>query len=337
MTSSQRIGIIGAGSWGSALALLLAKKEKEIILWGHNPSHIKAVKKTRKNTPYLPDILLPENIHLTTDLTTAATAEIIFFVVPSKFVRGVATSLNNVLSSQAHPILISCTKGIEYTTGKLMSEVISEIIPAASLAVLSGPNLAGDIAHGLPAAGVLGCVEKNHLPTLQKIFYGTNYRAYTSDDVRGIQLGGALKNIFAIAAGVSDGLGMGENARAGLVTRALAEMTRLGVAMGGSPKTFSGLSGIGDLMATCFSPQSRNYQAGRALCHGKSPAEIQNATAMIAEGFFTARSAQQCARALQVDTPIINEVVALLDSGKKVEEAMKELLGRRLRSEEEDL
>ncbi|MBX9742935.1 MAG: NAD(P)-dependent glycerol-3-phosphate dehydrogenase [Chthoniobacterales bacterium] len=337
MSSQKKIGIIGAGSWGSALAVLLAKTGKEIILWGHHPEHIKSLQQARMSALYLPGISFPTTIHPTTDLAEVATAEIIFFVVPSKFLREVATSLSQVISSQAHPVLISCTKGIEYTTGKLMSEIIEELIPQASVAVLSGPNLAVDIARGLPAAGVLGCSEKALLPWLQEIFFNTSYRAYTSDDIRGIQLGGALKNIFAIAAGVSDELGMGENARAGLVTRSLAEMTRLGVAMGGVRKTFSGLSGIGDLMATCFSSKSRNYQAGRELCHGKSSVEILNSMTMIAEGFFTARSAQQCARALQVETPIIDEVVAVLDEGKKVQEAIKELFGRRLRSEAEEL
>lgn len=336
MSSQQGpIAIIGAGSWGSALALLFAKAGKEVILWGHNPEHIRNLEQTRTNALYLPGISFPNTIHPTTDLAVAATAEIIFFVVPSQFLREMATSFSQVLNAQAHPILISCTKGIEYATGKLMSEILKELIPTASVAVLSGPNLAVDIAYGLPAAGVLGCQEKALLPSLQTIFSNTSYRAYTSDDIRGIQLGGALKNIFAIAAGVSDELGMGENARAGLVTRSLAEMTRLGVAMGGTRKTFSGLSGIGDLMATCFSSKSRNYQAGRELCHGKSSAEIQNAMTMVAEGFFTARSAQHCAQALQVETPIINEVVAVLDKGKSVQEAIKGLFGRRLRAEEE--
>ncbi len=334
MTSPKKISIIGAGSWGSALAVLLAKVGHKIILWGHNPSHIENLQKSREAAPYLPGIFLPENVHSTTDLAKAAEAEIIFFVVPSKFVREVATSLRELIKPDSYPIIVSCTKGIEYASGKLMSEVIAEIIPTATLAVLSGPNLAGDIARGLPAAGVLGCTDETRLSCLQTIFYNTSYRAYTSDDLRGIQLGGALKNIFAIATGVSDGLGMGENARAGLVTRALAEMTRLGVAMGGAHKTFFGLSGIGDLMATCTSRQSRNYQAGLQLCLGKSPVEIQNTMTMIAEGFFTARSAQQCARHLHIETPIIDEVVAVLDHGKTAMAAMKELLGRRLRSEE---
>lgn len=336
-SSPNTISIIGAGSWGSALALLFAKAGKEVILWGHNPSHIQNLQETQSNALYLPGIPFPKTIHPTTDLTVAAAAKIIFVVVPSKFLREVAILLSQAISPKDNPILISCTKGIEYASGKLMSEILEELIPTASIGVLSGPNLATDIAHGLPAAGVLGCSDTSLLPGLQKIFSNTSYRVYTSDDIRGVQLGGALKNIFAIAAGVSDELGMGENARAGLVTRSLAEMTRLGVAMGGARKTFSGLSGIGDLMATCFSSKSRNYQAGRELCHGKSPLEIQNSMTMIAEGFFTARSAQQCARTLQVETPIINEVVAVLDKGKKVQEAIKELFGRRLRSEEEEV
>lgn len=333
----ETIAVIGAGSWGSALAILLAKAGKKIILWGHNPTHIEKLQTTRTNALYLPGVPFPSTVDLTTDLALAARAGIIFIVVPSKFLRTVATSLSQVIPSEAQPILVSCTKGIEYATGKLMSEILGELIPAASLAVLSGPNLAIDIACGLPAAGVLGCEKKELLPSFQKIFSSTTYRAYTSNDIRGIQLGGALKNIFAIAAGVSDELGMGENARAGLVTRSLAEMTRLGVAMGGARKTFSGLSGIGDLMATCFSSKSRNYQAGKELCHGKSSTDIQNSMTMIAEGFFTARSAQQCAQALQVETPIIDEVVAVLDEGKTVQEAIKGLFGRRLRAEEEEL
>lgn len=335
MTSSFPISIIGAGSWGSALALTLARGGSKVLLWGHNSQQVEITQQTRINERYLPGVIFPEEITLTTSLQKASEAEIIFFVIPSKFLREIAISLKTVLDPKSHPIIVSCTKGIEHTTGKLMTEVIQEVIPLATMATLSGPNLARDIAQGLPAAGVLGCEDSQSLSRLQMIFYQTSYRVYTSNDVRGIQLGGALKNVFALATGVSDGLGMGENARAGLVTRALAEMTRLGVAMGGHHKTFSGLSGIGDLMVTCFSPQSRNYQAGLQLCEGKSSLQIQNSMTMVAEGLFTARSAQECARKCQVETPIIDAVVDLLDHGKKPELIIKELLGRRLRSEVE--
>ncbi|MFZ4115143.1 MAG: NAD(P)H-dependent glycerol-3-phosphate dehydrogenase [Chthoniobacterales bacterium] len=333
--TSHSISILGAGSWGSALSLIFARAGKSVTLWGHNATHLQAIQESRLNARYLPEITFPENIHLTTSLSEAAEAGILFFVVPSKFFRAVATSLATCIDPSTTPTIISCTKGIEPTSGKLMSEILTEIIPTASIAVLSGPNLAGEIARGLPAAGVLGGHHEAALASLQNIFHQTHYRAYTSSDVSGIQLGGALKNIFAIATGASDGLGMGENARAGLVTRALAEMTRLGVSMGGRPQTFSGLSGIGDLMATCFSSQSRNYQVGWQLAQGKSPTQIEHSMTMIAEGLFTARSAQECARERGIEVPIIDEVVAVLDNGKSPREAIKGLLGRRLRSEEE--
>ncbi|MEI7962616.1 MAG: NAD(P)H-dependent glycerol-3-phosphate dehydrogenase, partial [Verrucomicrobiota bacterium] len=217
----------------------------------------------------------------------------------------------------------------------LMSEVIAGQFPSATLAVLSGPNLAGEIAGGIPAAGVIGCADAAALGSVQGLFEGTTYRAYTSNDLRGIQLGGALKNIFAIGAGVSDGLGLGENARAGLVTRSLAEMTRLGVAMGGGRETFSGLSGIGDLMVTCFSTRSRNHQVGVRLGAGETLAAITASMTTVAEGIPTTASAFACARRLGVETPIIDEVYAVLQGEKTPAQAMKSLMTRQLRGEEE--
>ena len=334
MARHRKICVLGTGSWGSALALTMAHEGHPIKLWGHNPQHVEEMKISRLNPAYLPGIIFPNNIHLTSDLAECAEAEVIFFVIPSKFSRSIAVAL-----SQASPhfagTIISCTKGIEHQSGKLMSEVLAEILPHASMAVLSGPNLAGDIARGLPAAGVLGCEEPSLTTRLLSVFQETSYRAYSSSDIRGIQLGGALKNIFAIAAAVSDGLGMGENAKAGIVTRSLAEMTRLGTAMGGDRQTFSGLSGVGDLMVTCFSPHSRNYQAGLQLCRGKSASEIQHSMVMVAEGLPTAQSAQACAQKLDVEVPIIDAVVDLLHQKKTPQEAMYDLLQRKLRSEEE--
>ncbi|MCX6957020.1 MAG: NAD(P)-dependent glycerol-3-phosphate dehydrogenase [Verrucomicrobiae bacterium] len=334
MIQPKKIGVLGTGSWGSALALTMAQQGHPIKLWGHNPHHVEEIKSSRLNPAYLPGIIFPSNIHLTSDLAECAEAEVIFFVVPSKFLRSVAAALSQTSPHFAGTI-ISCTKGIEHQSGKLMHEVLAEILPRASMAVLSGPNLAGDIARGLPAAGVLGCEDPALTTSLLSIFQETSYRAYSSSDIRGIQLGGALKNIFAIAAAVSDGLGMGENAKAGIVTRSLAEMTRLGTAMGGDRQTFSGLSGVGDLMVTCFSSRSRNYQAGLQLCHGKSASEIQHSMGMVAEGLPTAQSAQACAQKLDVEVPIIDAVVDLLHQKKTPQEAMYDLLQRKLRSEEE--
>ncbi len=324
--------MLGTGSWGSALALTLAQQGNAITLWGHHPQHVEEMKISRLNPTYVPGVIFPKHIHLTHDITECCDADVIFFVVPSKFLRSVAIKLAKASPSLAGT-MISCTKGIEHQSGKLMNEVLAEILPHASMAVLSGPNLAGDIARGLPAAGVLGCEDLSMTTSLLSIFQETSYRAYSSSDIRGIQLGGALKNIFAIAAAVSDGLGMGENAKAGLVTRALAEMTRLGVAMGGDRQTFSGLSGVGDLIATCFSVHSRNYQAGLQLCQGRSSDDIQHSMVMVAEGLPTAQSAQACAQKLDVEVPIIDAVVDLLHQKKTPQEAMKELLGRRLKAE----
>lgn len=311
----------------------MAQSGSSIKLWGHNPHHVEEIESSRLNPIYLPGIIFPKNIHLTSELEECTEAKVVFVVVPSKFLRNVTAAFAKI-APHFSGLIISCTKGIEHGSGKLMSEILAELCPHATIAALSGPNLAGDIARGLPAAGVLACGESERHEELLSLFQGTSYRAYSSSDMRGIQLGGALKNIFAIAAAISDGLGMGENAKAGLVTRALAEMTRLGTAMGGDRKTFSGLSGVGDLMATCFSRHSRNYQAGLQLCQGKSSDDIQHSMVMVAEGLLTAQSAQTCAQKLDVEVPIIDAVVSLLHQKKTPREAMRELLGRRLKAEE---
>jgi glycerol-3-phosphate dehydrogenase (NAD(P)+) len=314
------------------LALLLAKKGVEVPLWGHDPAQVASLCADRLNAKYLPGVKLPPEIRPTNDLSECAAAGVIVIAVPSKHLGAVAAQLATVLPGKG--TLVSCTKGIEQERGLLMSEVISEKILGATLAVFSGPNLAGEIGRGLPAAGVIGCVDPEVLSAVQALFEGTGFRAYTSSDVRGIQLGGALKNVFAIAAGVSDGLGLGENARAGLVTRALAEMSRLGVAMGGHRETFRGLSGIGDLMLTCFSAQSRNHQVGFRLGRGETLDQISASMTMVAEGVPTAASAQACARRLGVETPIIDEVEALLHGRKTPSQAMKSLMSRGLKAEE---
>jgi glycerol-3-phosphate dehydrogenase (NAD(P)+) len=333
--SVPSVSILGAGGWGTALALLLSSPDREVVLWGHDPVHVEAMAREQTNAKYLPGVVLPSSIKPTADLALALQSEILFLAIPSKYLAGIVSQLAALCGNRS-PILVSCTKGIELERGLLMSELISEQMPSANIAVLSGPNLAGEIALGIPAAGVIGCHDVTALTRVQELFVGTRFRAYTSGDVRGIQLGGALKNIFAIAAGISDGLGLGENARAGLVTRSLAEMTRLGIAMGGSRDTFGGLSGIGDLMVTCFSPRSRNHQLGFRLGSGESLASIITSMgSMVAEGIPTTMSAQAAARRLSVETPIINEVSEILLGMKTSAEAMKSLMGRDLRAEEE--
>lgn len=328
----EKISIIGAGSWGSALAILLADHGLPITLWGHNSNVVEEINTLHRNSAYLPEIAMPANVRATSDLADALEAPLIFMVTPSKAVRSIAGMLA-ALSPKPRTIIVSCTKGIEHGSGKLMSEVIGECLPECRLAVLSGPNLALEIARRIPAASVIGSAFEDILEPLQQVLSVKGFRPYTSDDVMGIQLGGALKNIFAIAAGVSDGFKMGDNAKAALVTRSLAEMTRLGVALGGRKETFFGLSGVGDLMATCFSKQSRNRLFGERLGRGEKPAQIIESMRMVAEGVPTTLSAWDCAKRFGIEAPVTQEIHSVLYEDKSLLEAMAGLMERPPKSE----
>jgi len=328
----KKISVIGGGSWGTALAVLLAEQRSEVLLWAHNPAVVDELVSNRTNTPYLPGVRLPPNVYATGNLEETLDAQLMLFVTPSKATRQVAETLSQFTNGDGL-VIVSCTKGIEHNSGKLMTQVIDECLPASRTAVLSGPNHAVEVAQRIPAAGVIGCVHPDLLDPLQKAFSVPSFRAYTSDDVTGIQLGGALKNIFAIAAGVSDGFNMGDNAKAGLVTRSLAEMMRLGVALGGRKETFFGLSGVGDLMVTCFSRHSRNRKVGERLGRGETRAEIESSMKMVAEGVPTAFSGWQCAQRLGIEAPVTAQIHSVLYEGKPPHEAMWELLGRPPKSE----
>ncbi len=325
--------ILGTGGWGTALAVQWARDADGIVLWGHTPERVEEIARTRKNPEYLPAAELPPNVRLTSDLAECAEADLIAFVTPSVVLRQVAARLGPMMKNET-AVLLSCTKGIEHGTGMRMSEILAEQFPANPVAVLSGPNLAAEVAQGLPTATVLGCRDQSIAETLQQTLGSSRFRVYTSDEIVGIELGGALKNIFAIPAGVSDGFGLGDNSKAALVTRSFAELVRLGVAMGGEARTFQGLSGAGDLVATCFSRHSRNRRVGEQLGQGKSLAEITNGMKAVAEGIPTARSAFECARKLGVETPIIDQVYAVLHQGKLPAQAMQELLERDQKSEQ---
>ena len=328
----KKISVIGAGGWGTALALLLAENRAQVRLWAHNPAVAEELVSKRTNESYLSGVRLPPNVYATGNLDDALDAELILIVTPSKALREVAQQIATK-GPQQNTVLVSCTKGIEHDTGKLMTQILEECLPNHQVGVLSGPNHAEEVAQRIPAAGVIGSKHADLLPHLQKTFSLPSFRAYTSDDVMGIQLGGALKNIFAIAAGVSDGFNMGDNAKAGLVTRSLAEMMRLGVALGGRQETFFGLSGVGDLMVTCFSRHSRNRKVGERLGRGESPAQIQASMKMVAEGVPTTLSAWQCAQRYKIEAPVTSEVYATLYQDKPPHEAMWELLGRPPRAE----
>ncbi len=330
--SVRHTAILGAGGWGTALAILWSKRGNPLTLWGHNPDRVAQLRATRENTEYLPGVKIPESIAITSDIADCTSADLIVFVTPSVALRPVAERLRTAgLSSRA--ILLSCTKGIEHGTGKRMTEVLHEIFPDNTVAVLSGPNLAAEVSRDLPSAAVLGCRNPQCAEELQSYLGSERFRIYSSDETIGIELGGALKNVFAIAAGASDGFSLGDNSKAALVTRSLAELLRLGTAMGGNPRTFYGLSGAGDLIATCFSQLSRNRRVGERLGRGETLAQISASTHTIAEGIPTAQSAYECARRFQIETPIIDQIYSVVHEGKRPADAMQALLARDQKAE----
>ncbi len=329
----DKTAILGAGSWGTALAWLWGKDGRQISLWGNNPERVERMQQTRENSDYLPTLKIPNSVNITHELHDCADADLIVFVTPSTALRGIVMRLQGVVDS-AQAVLLSCTKGIEHGTGMRMTQILGEIFPKHRLAVLSGPNLAAEVVRNLPTATVIGCRDPECAANLQTFLGSSRFRIYTSEEITSIELGGALKNVFAIAAGASDGLGLGDNTKAALVTRSLAEMIRLGTAMGGSFKTFYGLSGSGDLIATCFSKHSRNRRVGEHLGRGETLQQITSSMQMVAEGIPTTKSAYECARRLSVDTPIIDQVYSLLYERKAPIQAMQELLERDQKAEQ---
>ena len=325
-------GIVGAGSWGTALALVLHRNGLHVTVWGNDAQAVSQICALRENRPYLPGVPLPEAIVFTDDMDVLRSQDLLLLVTPSRALREVAARLST-LPLKTDCVLLCCTKGVERGSGLRMSEILHETLPGHPLAVLSGPSHAEEVAVGSPTAWVLGCSDDELAARLQAAFNHALFRTYTSSDVTGIELGGALKNIYAIAAGVSDGLNLGDNTKAALVTRSLAELVRLGCALGGQRETFMGLSGIGDLMVTCFSQHSRNRSVGERLGRGESLGQIVSSMRMIAEGIPTTASAHECARRLAVDTPIIDQIQHLLEGTLSPEAAMSALLSRDPRRE----
>ncbi len=325
--------IIGAGGWGTALAGLWANGHRKIVLWGHNGDRISRMQKTRENSDYLPGLHLHDSVHITAELSDCADADLIVLATPSTALRNIAACLAKVIG-RTHGILLSCTKGIEHGSGMRMTEILREIFPENNIAVLSGPNLATEVARGLPTATVIACDDGDCAASLQTVLGSSRFRVYTSLDVISVELGGALKNVFAIAAGISDGLRLGDNAKAALVTRSLAELVRFGVAMGGTAHAFYGLSGAGDLILTCYSQRSRNHTLGHRLGRGESLPEIIDSMKTVPEGVPTAQSAWECARRLNITTPITDQVYSILYEQKQPAVALEELLKREPKPEQ---
>lgn len=325
----MKVAILGAGAWGTALGIVLHRGGHEVVLWGHDPQHLDNIRSTRRNEPYLSGVELPFGWTYEADLLRAVNGiGTAIVAVPSKALRNVVSQLAGY-----DGVLVSVTKGIECDSGLTMCGVLRACAPRARVAALSGPTLALEVARRIPTAIVVASEDPAAAQTVQALFHSPAFRVYTSGDVLGVEMGGALKNVVAIAAGVGDGLGFGDNSKAALITRGIVEIRRLGVARGAQPETFAGLSGLGDLTVTCFSKLSRNRAFGERLGRGEKLADLVAQSVSIAEGYPTARSAWQLARKLNVTTPILDEVYRLLYEGKDVKQALHDLTGRESKAE----
>ena len=325
----MKVTVLGAGAWGTALAKVLQENQHAVTLWARHAELLRELREGR-NERYLPGIPLPRDWACEGDFAQAtAERDCIVVAIPSQGFREVAAKLHG-----SKAILVSVTKGIEYDTGRTMCGILRECAPEAPVAALSGPTFAAEVARGMPTAIVAASDDTATRRTVQELFHQPRFRVYRSHDLLGVELGGALKNIIAIAAGVCDGLGFGDNSKAALITRGVAEVRRLGVACGAEAETFAGLSGLGDLMVTCFSRQSRNRSLGERAGRGERIETLTHSGAKLTEGVPTTRSASRLAHKLEVDTPIIDEVHAMLYEGKDVRRALGDLLGRDTKAED---
>lgn len=323
------VAVVGAGSWGTAFAAVLARNDVKTTLWARREECAGEINAEHRNAAYLPDIALPPGLRATADLEEAvAGASVVVLGIPSHCFRAKCEELSPLLSTGV--TLVSLTKGVEKGSLLRMSEVASEAtgIPLERVAVVSGPNLAREVARGLPGATVASCVDEERARMLQRLFHAPSFRVYTNTDVCGVEIGGATKNVVAIAAGVADGLGYGENSLSALVTRGLVEITRLGVKLGASPLTFVGLAGVGDLVATCLSKQSRNHQVGERLGKGEKLDDIIASMNMVAEGVKSCRAILDLAARAGVDMPIAGRVGRVIHEGADVKEMVDSLLTR---------
>jgi glycerol-3-phosphate dehydrogenase (NAD(P)+) len=325
------ITVIGAGSWGTTLAVFLKEKDYDVTLWVYEKELAEEISKTRVNSVYLPDVVIPEDISVTSDMEKALLkARYVVNVVPTQFIRPVLSQAAQHIPEGA--ILISASKGIEDETCLTGSAIIREFVDR-TVAVLSGPSFAREVIKKLPTAVTLASEDYGTCLLLQEVFNTSYFRVYSHHDIIGVELGGALKNVMAIAAGISDGLGLGNNARSALITRALAEMTRLGVMMGANENTFSGLSGLGDLVLTCNSKLSRNYTVGFELGKGGKLSDIVTGRKSVAEGVATTKAANELAKKYNVEMPIVSEVYSVLYEEKAPGKAVSDLMTRTLKAE----
>lgn len=326
------IGIIGAGSWGSALAILLDNNGHKVSMWTHTSSAVETFKKTRELKNALPGLIFPESIEITDNLETiCSNKDVLVFVVASPYIRETALKARPFIKEGQ--IIVNASKGIEDETLYTLTDIISDVLPDTEVAVLSGPSHAEEVSKKIPTTVVIGAENQDVANYLQDIFMSECFRVYTSPDVLGIELGGSLKNVIALAAGVCDGLGFGDNTKAALMTRGVAEIARLGIAMGGKAETFAGLSGVGDLIVTCSSVHSRNRMAGYYIGQGFSPKEAMEKVKQVVEGVYSAKAALALANKYGVEMPIVEQVNKVLFDNKDPREAVTDLLLRDKRKE----
>lgn len=331
-----KASVIGAGSWGTALALLLNSNGHDVTVWSISPEEVELLSSKRVHEKKLPGVKIPESIKFTSDLKEAVEGmDIVVLAVPSVATRSTARKMKDYVSEGQ--ILVNVSKGIEETTLLPLTEQIEEEIPQANVAVLSGPSHAEEVSRKLPTTVVIGAKTKECAEYLQDVFMNNVFRVYISPDILGIELGGSLKNVIALAAGMADGLGYGDNTKAALITRGIAEITRLGVAMGGKPETFSGLTGIGDLIVTCASVHSRNRKAGYLMGQGMTMQEAMDEVQMVVEGVYSAKAAKALAEKYGVSMPIVEEINEILFEGKKALDAVENLMLRDGRAEHPEL
>ena len=330
------VGVLGAGSWGTALSVLLSDNGHQVTVWSIDENEVKMLNEKREHELKLPGVKLPDDMVITGDLgSTIRGRDFLVLAVPSPFTRSTAKKMSPFVAEGQ--IIVDVAKGIEESTLMTLSRQIEQEIPQADVAVLSGPSHAEEVGRRLPTTCVIGARTRKTAEYLRSMFISNVFRVYTSPDILGIELGGSLKNVIALAAGIADGLGYGDNTKAALITRGIAEIARLGVKMGGKIETFTGLTGIGDLIVTCASVHSRNRKAGYLIGQGMSMQEAMDEVKMVVEGVYSAKAAAQLAKKYEVSMPIVDEVNAVLFEGKSPAEAVNDLMMRESRSENHSL
>lgn len=329
-----KISVIGSGSWGTAVAVMLAANGHRVLLWSHKKQSSDALKQFKENKPYLPGIIIPDNVDFTSDISLCGNADLIITAVPSHGIREVSKSLAPYIND--NQLILNISKGLEEGTHYTLSQIIKQEIPNCQVAVMSGPSHAEEVSKGIPTTNVVGAESEDTANYIQDLVMNPNFRVYTNPDILGVELGGSLKNVIALCAGVLDGLNLGDNTKAALITRGITEIARLGVAMGAKPETFYGLSGIGDLIVTCTSMHSRNRRAGILIGQGLSCEEATAQVKMVVEGIKTCRAAKELSDKLGVEMPIVNQAYGVLFLGMPVGDTVDNLMNRSRKHETED-